>query len=256
MMDITKQLIAQKESGQKAFVPYIVAGANGLDALEETILNLQSLGATALEIGIPYSDPVADGPVIRTVGGRALQNGVTLSNVLETVARLSDRVHIPLFFMTYVNTIFVYGVERFAKRCSEVGIRGVIIPDLPFEERGLVQEAFRTYEIANVPLVALTSDEERMGAIVREAEGFIYAVTINGVTGRQVEASATADHFATLQRLTDLPIYAGFGITTAEDVDAMNAQADGVIVGTAIVRALEDGQTETIESLFQADSLK
>ncbi|MUV05706.1 tryptophan synthase subunit alpha [Planococcaceae bacterium Storch 2/2-2] len=256
MMDITQQLIAQKESGQKAFVPYIVAGAHGLDALEETILNLQSLGATALEIGIPYSDPVADGPVIRTVGGRALQNGVTLSSVLETVARLSDRVRIPLFFMTYVNTIFVYGIERFAKRCSEVGIRGVIIPDLPFEERGLVQEAFRTYEIANVPLVALTSDEERMAAIVREAEGFIYAVTINGVTGRQVEASATADHFATLQRLTDLPIYAGFGITTAEDVDAMNAQADGVIVGTAIVRALEEGQSEAIEALFGAKSLK
>ena len=252
MTTLTKEMKQLKERNEKAFVPYIMAGDGPLEQLEETIVRLQNLGATAIELGIPYSDPVADGVVIREAGERALAAGVTLDKILETVATFT-RVRIPLLTMAYVNTIFAYGIERFAKRAQQVGIRGAIIPDLPYEERALVAEPFQQHDIALIPLVALTSPKERIEKLVQEAEGFIYAVTINGVTGNQNQLNdSPLDHFDTLRAMTDLPVYAGFGITTAEDVECMNAHTDGVIVGSAIVRALHEQDREALEQLFVA----
>lgn len=252
MTTLTKEMKQLKERNEKAFVPYIMAGDGPLEQLEETIIRLQNLGATAIELGIPYSDPVADGVVIREAGERALAAGVTLDQILETVATFT-RVRIPLLTMAYVNTIFAYGIERFAKRAQQVGIRGAIIPDLPYEERDLVAKPFQQHDIALIPLVALTSPKERIEKLVQEAEGFIYAVTINGVTGNQNQLNdSPLAHFDTLRAMTDLPVYAGFGITTAEDVERMNAHTDGVIVGSAIVRALHEQDREALEQLFVA----
>lgn len=254
----TEQLLAATiqhtvDNGGKAFIPYIMAGDGGLSKLKETILFLQRAGVTAIELGIPFSDPVADGPVIQAAGERALADGVTLRKVLQEVATFQDEVNVPLVIMTYLNPVLRYGIPAFVEDCKKSGIKGLIIPDLPLEESSLLTEKLQGTGIGLVQLVSLTSPLERLQRIVEASEGFVYAVTVNGITGeREAFADHLADHFAQLKKVSSLPVLAGFGISTPAQVRSMGALSDGVIVGSAIVDALHRQDFDKVTALIAA----
>lgn len=252
-MKLTNAITTCVENSEKAFVPYIMAGDGGLDKLKKDILFLQEIGVTAIELGIPFSDPVADGPVIQAAGERALSEGVTLRRVLETIRAFKDEITVPIVLMTYLNPIIAYGIDVFVDDCVASEVSGVIIPDLPLEESSFVKPAFEKGEIALVPLVSLTSPVERIKKIVAEGEGFIYAVTVNGITGVRNSFGRTLDdHLQRLKSLSPVPVLAGFGISTAQQVQTIGASVDGVIVGSAIVQALHEGAYERVEELVNA----
>ena len=236
----------------QAFIPYIMAGDGGLDRLEPTILMLQSLGATAIEVGIPFTDPVADGPTIEAAGMRALANGTNLTNVLQTLQSFAEKVEIPLVIMTYLNPILAYGAERFASDAKAAGVRGVIVPDMPFEESDIIHEALHSEQLDLVQLVSLTSPPERVAKLAAASEGFVYAVTVNGITGtRSSFADNLQQHFEQLKAVSNVPVLAGFGISTPAHIESFAGFSDGVIVGSKIVDCLTKNDWETIDALIQ-----
>jgi tryptophan synthase alpha chain len=256
MSQLKEAIVSVASSGDKAFVPYIMAGDGGLEKLKPTILKLQQLGVTAIEVGIPFTDPVADGPTIERAGERALASGTTLRKVIETLTRFADEITVPLVAMTYLNPILAYGVEQFAAEAKDAGIRGVIIPDMPLEESEVVHPALRDAEIALVQLVSLTSTPERMERLTKASEGFIYAVTVNGTTGeRSSFANELEEHFKKIQNYTDTPVLAGFGISTPDHVKSFGAFCSGVIVGSKIVDSLVNEDWTTIEELVKASKV-
>ena len=241
------------KSGEKAFIPYIMAGDGGLDSLRGTILRLQQAGVTAIEVGIPFTDPVADGPTIEKAGERALANGTNLRSVLAALKEFAHEVTVPLVAMTYLNPILAYGAAAFARDAHEAGIRGLIVPDMPLEESPIIHEELKAKGISLVQLVSLTSPAERIAKLAAASEGFIYAVTVNGITGaRSGFSDNLAEHFAKLKSYSTLPVLAGFGISTPGQVAALTAFSDGVIVGSRIVDALTENDWDTIESLVKA----
>jgi tryptophan synthase alpha chain len=245
-----EQLNAQ---GGQAFIPYIMAGDGGLETLRDTILRLQSLGATAIEVGIPFTDPVADGPTIEAAGMRALKNGTTLTNVLNTLQSFAQDVTIPLVVMTYLNPILAYGADHFAHDAKLAGVRGVIVPDMPMEESDIIHDALKQQQLALVQLVSLTSPPERIAKLAATSEGFVYAVTVNGITGaRSSFANNLEQHFKTLKQVSSVPVLAGFGISTPEHVQQFAEHSDGVIVGSKIVDCLQRGDWDTITKLIHS----
>jgi len=243
----------QVATGGRAFIPYIMAGDGGLAKLREQLLFLQEAGATAVELGIPFSDPVADGPTIQEAGKRALAEGVSLRGVLAEVASLQDEVTIPIVLMTYLNPVFQYGIEAFSKDCSDAGVSGLIVPDLPLEESSIVHSDLKKNDIALIQLVSLTSPQERIERIAKASEGFLYAVTVTGITGARAEFAANVgDHLAKLKEVSSVPVMAGFGISTPEQVREMGKLADGVIVGSRIVDALHTADLDSIRELIAA----
>lgn len=236
---------------KQAFIPYIMAGDGGLETLQQTILKLQHLGATAIEVGIPFTDPVADGPTIEAAGMRALRNGTNLTNVLQTLTSFANELTIPLVVMTYLNPILAYGPERFAKDAKAAGVRGVIVPDMPLEESDIIHEALKAEQVDLVQLVSLTSPKERIAKLAAASEGFIYAVTVNGITGARTSfAENLADHFEQLKAVSSVPVLAGFGISTPAHIQQFAAFSDGVIVGSKIVDCLTKNDWTTIEQLI------
>ncbi|WP_438313804.1 tryptophan synthase subunit alpha [Sporosarcina sp. FA9] len=239
--------------GNKAFVPYIMAGDDGLQTLKRNILFLQKVGATAIEIGIPFSDPVADGPAIQEAGERALTHGITLRIVLQELASFKKEITVPLVVMTYLNPLIRYGIKDFVKDCTNSGVSGLIVPDLPIEESAFLREELNHSDIALIPLVSLTSPPDRIEKITTAGEGFIYAVTVNGITGvRQGFDDDLDAHLQQLKSISPVPVLAGFGISTPEQVISIGALCDGVIVGSAIVNALHAEDWATIEALVKA----
>lgn len=248
-----KRLEALKQSGGKAFVAYIMAGDGGLGRLSEQVQYLQEAGATAIEIGIPFSDPVADGPTIEAAGNRALKEGVSLEGVLAELASWTFEVRIPLLVMTYLNPVIKFGVDRFADECKNAGVSGIIIPDLPFEHRALVKPAIDRAGLSLIQLVTLTTTDERLEQILKEAQGFVYAVTVKGITGVRNDLSEDVKIF--MKRVRDqspVPVYAGFGISKPEHIDMLRDDVDGFIVGSAIVQAFHDNEIESVKPLIQA----
>lgn len=248
-----KRLAAMKDKGSKAFVAYIMAGDGGLDKLRSQVETLQRSGVTAIEIGIPFSDPVADGPLIEEAGNRALENGVTLDKVLLEMKSWDFEVKIPLVIMTYLNPVIRYGAERFAESCKEAGVSAVIIPDLPFEHQRLVSPYLKAAGIMLIQLVTLTTTENRLRDILQEAEGFVYAVTVTGITGVRDELTEEVKAFMkTVRAKSPVPVYAGFGISKLEHVDLLRDDVDGLIVGSAIVKAFHEGEFSGIQPLIHA----
>lgn len=228
----------QEAFKNKAFIPYVLAGAPSLDATERFIEKLANAGASLIEIGIPFSDPVAEGPVIQEASKVALANKITVDDILAMVVNVNKKIDIPLIFMTYINSIFAYGKEAFFKRCQEVGISGVIIPDLPYEERYEVLAIAKKYQITIIFLIAPTSIE-RIKMIAQEAEGFIYLISSLGVTGMREKISADiAKIVAKIKIYTDTPVAIGFGISNPQQAYEMSKIANGVIVGSAIVNII------------------
>ena len=221
---------------EKAFIPFITGGDPDLETSYELIKTMAENGADMIEIGIPFSDPIAEGPVIQEADLRALSAGTTTDALFDMVIRLRKDIDIPLIFMTYMNPIYVYGTERFMKRCAEVGIDGVIVPDVPFEEKAVLSGYCKENGIELISMIAPTS-EERIETIAKEAEGFIYCVSSLGVTG--VRSEITTDIGTMIKHVktvTDVPVAVGFGISTPEQAKKMAGLSDGAIVGSAIVK--------------------
>ena len=241
--------ISDAFANKKAFIAYIMAGDPNLPVSAEYILTAQDAGADMIEIGIPFSDPVAEGEVIQAASMRAITAGTRLDGVFEMVASIKDKMRIPIVFMTYLNPVFVYGYERFFAKCAELGVCGVIIPDMPFEEQGEAKEVAKNYAVEVVTLVAPTS-QERIKEIAYHAEGFLYLVSSMGVTG--VRSAITTDLssiVADIRKSTEIPIAIGFGISTPEQAAQYGALADGVIVGSAIVDIIARHGEEAHQSL-------
>ncbi len=242
-----------KKSGNKAFVPYIMAGDGGLSTLGERIKLLEQFGATAIELGIPFSDPVADGPTIQEAGIRALKENVSLSSILLELQKLKETYTIPIVIMTYLNPVFAYGIKSFAADCTEAGVSGIIIPDLPIEEEELVSAELEKHEIALIRLVSITSTEERKAKLANRSEGFLYAVTVAGITGaRESYQKDIGEYLATLKAISKVPVLAGFGVATPEHVHQLGQYCDGVVVGSRIIDLFQEKNIEKIQELIQS----
>ena len=221
---------------KKVFIPFITAGDPSLEKTEEMIYAMENAGAGIIEIGIPFSDPVAEGPVIQEADLRALAAGCKTDKIFAMLKRVRQNTKVPLVFLTYINPIFTYGCDKFFKNCRDCDINGVIIPDVPFEEKGEVAEYCKKYEVDLISLIAPTS-EQRIKMIARDAAGYIYLVSSLGVTG--VRTTITTDIGAIVEQIrqvTKVPIAVGFGIATPEQAEKMAKISDGAIVGSAIVK--------------------
>ena len=228
----------------KAFIPFITCGDPDLATTEAAVTEAVKNGAALVELGIPFSDPTAEGPVIQGANIRALRGGVDTDKIFGLVRRLRESVTVPLVFMTYANVVFSYGTERFLSECAEVGIDGLILPDVPYEEKEDFAPYCRRYGVEWISLIAPTS-ADRIGMIAREAEGFIYLVSSLGVTGMRSDISTDlASIVSIIRQSTDIPVAIGFGISNPAQAQKMAALADGVIVGSAVVRLLEKYGTE------------
>lgn len=246
--------IADAFQNGKAFIPFITCGDPDLETTAKLVRAAAENGADLIELGIPFSDPTAEGPVIQEANERALRAGTTTDKVFQLVRELRRDVTVPMVFMTYANVVFSYGTDRFLDKCVEVGIQGLILPDIPFEEKDEFAPACKAHGLELVSLIAPTS-EDRIGRIAREAEGFVYCVSSLGVTG--VRSEITTD-IAAMVRLVkqekDIPCAVGFGISTPEQAQKMAAQADGVIVGSAIMKLVAKHGREAVP--YVADYVK
>jgi tryptophan synthase alpha chain len=226
--------------GERALMPYVMAGDPSLADTERIVVELARRGADVIEFGVPFSDPLADGPVIQRAGTRALAAGTSLARVLETVASLRARVEIPLVLMTYYNPILAFGLKSFARTAADAGADGVIVPDLPLEECDPLRAETEPAGLDMIQFVAPTSTPARAKMIARVSRGFIYVVSLTGVTGERRELPKELDsQVRTLRLVTTTPLCVGFGVSTPEQAAAVGRIADGVIVGSAVVRNIE-----------------
>ena len=233
--------IAKAFENGKAFVPFITCGDPDLDTTARCVVEMQKAGASLIELGIPFSDPTAEGPVIMEASLRALENGCTTDKVFDMVKRLRTELNVtvPMVFMTYANVVFSYGIERFCKKASEVGIDGIILPDVPYEEKDEFDGICKRYGIDLISLIAPTS-HERISMVAKEASGFIYIVSSLGVTGTRSEITTDLDSIVDVVRKnTDIPCAIGFGISTPDQAKKMADISDGAIVGSAIIKIIE-----------------
>ena len=231
--------VQQAFANGKAFIAFITAGDPSMEITEQLVIKMAAEGADLIEIGIPFSDPVAEGLVIQRADERALAGGATTDKIFDMVRRIRRDCNVPLAFMTYVNPIFTYGSDRFIKNCQETGIDAVIVPDLPFEEKDELMPFCSQYGIDLISLIAPTS-QDRIRMIAKEAQGFVYCVSSMGVTGVRQEISTDVGEMVRLvKEVKDIPCAIGFGISSPEQAAEMAEFSDGVIVGSAIVKIVE-----------------
>ncbi len=230
----------------KAFIPFITCGDPDLDITEKLVYAMEEAGADLIELGIPFSDPTAEGPVIQAASLRALTGGTTTDKIFDMVEKIRSNTNIPMVFMTYANVVFSYGSERFIKKAAELGMDGIILPDLPYEEKEEFEPICKKYNVSLISLIAPTS-EERISMIAKEASGFVYCVSSLGVTG--VRSGITTDVGAMVQKVKEvnkIPCAIGFGISSPKQAKHMAELADGVIVGSAIVKLCAEYGNECI----------
>ena len=224
---------------KKAFIPFITCGDPDLETTEKIVYSMAANGADLIELGIPFSDPTAEGPVIQGANIRALSKGITTDDIFDLVRRLRQTVTVPMVFMTYANVVYSYDADKFISNCSEIGIDGLILPDLPFEEKDEFRFICKKYGVDLISLIAPTS-ENRISMIAKEAEGFIYIVSSLGVTGVRSEINTDISSMVKLIREnTDIPCAVGFGISTPQQAAKMASVSDGAIVGSAIIKLIE-----------------
>lgn len=231
--------IATAFKNGKAFIPFLTCGDPNLDVTEQLVYAMQEAGADLIELGIPFSDPTAEGPVIQEANVRALSGGVTTDKIFDMVRRIRKKTCIPMVFMTYANVVYSYGTERFVKTASEIGMDGIILPDVPFEEKEEFAAICRAYGLDMISLIAPTSND-RIAMIAGDAEGFVYCVSSLGVTGVRSQITTDLGAMVALVRKANpsIPCAIGFGISTPEQAGGMAALSDGVIVGSAIVKLI------------------
>lgn len=237
-------------NGKKALITFVTAGDPDLETTEKAVLAMLDAGADIVELGVPFSDPIAEGVVIQNASKRSLDAGTTLVKIFDLVKRLREKTDAPLLLMMYLNTIFGFGTEKFFQLCVENGIDGVIVPDMPFEERDEIEPMAKKYGVHSISLVAPTS-KDRIKMIASEAEGFLYCVSSTGVTGTRSSFSTDFDEFfSTIKENSTIPCAVGFGISTPEQAKKMAQYCDGIIVGSAIVKILEAEKQDAEKPVF------
>ena len=241
--------IADAFDNGTAFIGFLTAGDPSIDKTVEFILAMDEAGCDIVEIGIPFSDPMAEGVVIQDANIRALEVNTTTDDVFEVVRRVREKSEIPLVFLTYINPVFFYGYEEFFEKCKKTGVDGIISPDLPYEEKGEIADIAAGNGVDVISLIAPTSSE-RIRMIAGDATGFIYVVSSLGVTGMRQEIRTNLDAIISdIREVTDLPLAVGFGINTPEQASQIGKIADGVIVGSAIVKIIEEYGENATEPL-------
>ena len=232
-----------------AFIAFLTAGDPTVDKTVEFILAMEEAGCDLVEIGIPFSDPMAEGVVIQDANVRALKHDTTTDDVCDIVRRVREKSDSPLVFLTYINPVFFYGYEKFFKKCAELGVDGIITPDVPFEEKGEIRDIARENDVDIISLIAPTS-KQRIQMIANDATGFIYVVSSLGVTGMRSEIKTDLNAILSdIREVTDLPLAVGFGINTPEQASKIGKIADGVIVGSAIVKIIEEYGDDATEHI-------
>lgn len=235
----------------KAFIAFVTGGDPDLETTEKLIYTMEAAGADLIEIGIPFSDPIAEGAVIQEANERALQAGCTTDKLFELIAKVRKKVQIPLVFLTYINPIYTYGKERFMIKCQETGIDGIIVPDLPYEEKEELEPPCNQYGIDLISLIAPTS-KDRIKMIAKNAKGFVYCVSSLGVTGVRSEIKTDIESMVKLVRESGtVPCAVGFGISAPEQAARFAAAADGVIVGSAIVKIVAQYGIDSEKAVFE-----
>ncbi|MGN0251965.1 MAG: tryptophan synthase subunit alpha [Oliverpabstia sp.] len=228
--------IAEAFAGGKAFIPFITCGDPSLEITEQLVYAMEEAGADLIELGIPFSDPTAEGPVIQAANVRALAGGVTTDKIFDMVEKIRKKSSVPMVFMTYANVVFSYGIQRFVSKAAEVGMNGLILPDVPYEEKEEFDTICKAYGLDLISLIAPTS-HERIAQIAKDAEGFVYCVSSLGVTGTRTNITTDIGAMVKLVKQTkNVPCAVGFGISTPEQAKKMAEQSDGAIVGSAIVK--------------------
>jgi tryptophan synthase alpha chain len=240
-----------KDQDRKAFIPYIMGGDGGLNNLTERLLTLEKFGATLIEVGVPFSDPVADGPTIQQAGIRALQNGTTLRGIIAELTKAREVVSIPIVLMTYLNPVYSYGISAFAQDIANAGVAGCIIPDLPIEEEELLAALLEDAGIELIRLVTLTSPRDRIKEISNRGKGFLYTVTVKGITGTRNEFDQeVVDFLKRVKDISPIPVVAGFGISNVKQINELTPHCDGVIVGSKIVDLFHNNDLAGLESFM------
>jgi len=228
-----------RQRGEKALIAYVMAGDPSLQDTEQLVVELEQAGADIIELGVPFSDPIADGPVIQQAAERALRSGTSLRTILPMVTRLRARTQIPLVLMAYYNNIHAFGPEGFCHEAAQAGVDGVIIPDMPPDEAGPLRGPAAAAGLPLIFLLAPTSTEERRTFVARQSQGFVYYVSLTGITGAKLHNMAdVAKNVEKIRKVTRVPVAVGFGVATPEDAAKVAAIADGVIVGSAIVKQI------------------
>lgn len=236
---------------KKAFIAFLTAGDPDAESTVKYILEMERAGADLIEIGIPFSDPTAEGVVIQEANIRALGGGMTTDGAFEIVRKVRETSQIPLAFMTYVNPVFHYGYDAFFQRCEELGVDAIILPDLPYEEKSEVESIAASHQVSLISMIAPTS-ESRIRAIASEAEGFIYVVSSMGVTGVRSEIKTDLGSIiGNIREVTEVPCAIGFGISTPQQAKDMAALSDGAIVGSAIVRIIEKHGKDAATPIYE-----
>ena len=239
--------IADALANGKAFIPFLTCGDPDLETTEKLIGAIAEAGADLIELGIPFSDPTAEGPVIQDANLRALSAGTTTDKIFDMVRRVRQTVSIPMVFMTYANVIFSYGADRFLKTAAEIGMNGIIVPDVPFEEKQEFEPLCQKYGFDQISMIAPTS-HDRIRAIAEQANGFLYCVSSLGVTGTRTAITTDIGAMVKLvKEAKDIPCAVGFGISTPEQAESMCRQADGAIVGSAIVKLIAQYGRDSVQ---------
>lgn len=239
--------IADAFANGKAFIPFLTCGDPDLETTEKLIGAIAEAGADLIELGIPFSDPTAEGPVIQDANLRALSAGTTTDKIFDMVRRVRQTVSIPMVFMTYANVIFSYGADRFLKTAAEIGMNGIIVPDVPFEEKQEFEPLCQKYGLDQISMIAPTS-HDRIRAIAEQANGFLYCVSSLGVTGTRTTITTDIGAMVKLVKdVKDIPCAVGFGISTPEQAESMCRQADGAIVGSAIVKLIAQYGRDSVQ---------
>ncbi|WP_342431923.1 tryptophan synthase subunit alpha [Neobacillus sp. FSL H8-0543] len=251
MNRIEKTFIELKKKNRKAFIPYIMAGDGGLECLVERLVTLEKFGATVIEVGVPFSDPVADGPTIQRAGIRALENGTTLRGIIAEIAKARKEVSIPIVLMTYLNPIYSFGIAEFVHSIELAGVDGCIIPDLPIEEEEIIAPSLEEAGLELIRLVTLTTSIERIRTISNKGKGFLYTVTVKGITGTRKDFDAKVGQFLeSVKAASSLPVVAGFGISNESQIVELSSHCDGVVVGSKIVDLFNKNDLSGLESLM------
>jgi len=228
-----------RQRGEKALIAYLMAGDPSLQETEQLVVALEQAGADIIELGVPFSDPIADGPVIQQAAERALRSGTSLRTILSMVAGLRARTRIPLVLMAYYNSIHAFGYERFCREAAQVGVDGLIMPDMPPDEAGPIRGPAAAAGLPLIFLLAPTSTAERRTFVARQSQGFVYYVSLTGITGAKlVNLADVGKNVEKIRKVTSVPVAVGFGVATPEDAAKVAAIADGVIVGSAIVKQI------------------
>lgn len=242
MNRIEKKFKELKEKNKKALISFLTAGDPTLRDTINIVKEMELRGADLIEIGIPYSDPIAEGPVIQQANARALKNDINIKNIMDAVLELRKAVTVPIVYLLYFNCILQYGPEKFFSDCSKSGVDGVIIPDLPFEEQGEIEDIALKYSVDIITLVSPTS-KERIEKIAKNAKGFLYCVSSLGVTGVRKDFNTDFEEFFSyINKVTSIPKALGFGISTPEHVEKLKGYCDGLIIGSAIVKLIGESK--------------